>query len=250
MVNRVSLRLIIKKTPYELWIGRKPNLSYFKVFGSKCFVLNESPKVTKFDSKSIEGIFIGYSSISKAYRIYIPTSRIVVESVHVKFDETINIGADKSSSIVGDVAEDINALRDNQVIIVEDEQEPSTSQDASTILNEEQVIEMDQQGVQNASPTQEEESQVMQEEYNVLNDDIGVEHICPLQDINYEVPTDLREVSSHPLSSIIGDPREGVRTMSKMNKMIAHCAFISQLEPKIFKDVNNDSYWIVIYKKN
>jgi hypothetical protein len=98
--------------------------------------------------------------------------------------------------------------------------------------------------VQNASTTQEEESQVMQEEYNALNDDIGVEHILPSQDSNYEVPTDLREVSSLPLFSIVGDPREGVRIRSKMNKMIVHCAFVSQLEPQNFKDVNNDSYWI------
>jgi hypothetical protein len=52
----------------------------------------------------------------------------------------------------------------------------------------------------------------MREEYNALNDDIGVEHILPPQDLNYEVPTDLREVSSHPLSSIIGNPTESVRT--------------------------------------
>jgi Reverse transcriptase (RNA-dependent DNA polymerase) len=236
VVNRVSLCPIIKKTPHELWIGRKPNLLYFKVFSSKCFVLNKTPKVTKFDSKLMEGIFVGYSSISKAYRIYIPTSQIVVESVHVKFDEFIDIGAEKGSSIVGDGAENIQALNDNQVIIVEDEQEPSTSQNDSTILNKEQVIEMNQQRMQNASTTQ--------EEHSALNDDIDVEHILPSQDSNYEVPTDLREVSSHPLSSIIGDSREGVRTRSKMNKMIAHCAFVSQLEPKIFKDVNNDSYWI------
>jgi hypothetical protein len=166
----------------------------------------------------------------------------VIESVHVKFDESINIGVEKGSSIVSDGAEDINALNDNQAIIVEDEQEPSTSQNVSTILNKEQVIEMEQQGVQNTSITQEEESQVMQEEHNALNDDIGVEHILPSQDSNYEVSTDLREMSSHTLSSIIGDPREGVRTRSKMNKMIAHCTFVSQLEPKIFKDANNDSY--------
>jgi hypothetical protein len=84
----------------------------------------------------------------------------------------------------------------------------------------------------------------MQEEHNALNDDIGVEHILPSQDSNYEVTTDLREVSSHPISSIIGDSRECVRTMSKMNKIITHCVFVSQLEPKIFNDANNDSYWI------
>jgi hypothetical protein len=145
MVNRLNLRPIIKKISYELWIERKPNLSYFKVFGSKCFVLNEAPKVTKFDSKSIEKIFVGYSSTSKAYRIYIPTSQIVIEFVHVKFDESIDIGAENGSSIVGDGAEDINVLNDNQTIIVEDEREPSTSQNTSTILNKEQVIEMNQQ---------------------------------------------------------------------------------------------------------
>jgi hypothetical protein len=145
VVNRVSLRPIIKKTPYELWIRRKPNLSYFRVFGSKCFVLNETPKVIKINSKSIERVFVGYSSTSKAYRIYIPTSRIVVESVPVKFDESINIGVDKGSSTVGDGAKDINVLNDNQAIIVENVQDPSTSQDASTTLNDEQVIEMAQQ---------------------------------------------------------------------------------------------------------
>jgi hypothetical protein len=67
----------------------------------------------------------------------------VVESVHVKFNESIDIRVEKGSFIVGDGAEDINALNDNQIIIIEDEQEPS--QNASTILNNEQVIKMDQQ---------------------------------------------------------------------------------------------------------
>jgi hypothetical protein len=102
------------------------------VFGSKYFVLNEAPKVIKFDSKSIEGVFIRYSSISKVYRIYIPTSQIMVESVHIKFDETINIRVEKGPSIVGDEAEDINALNDNQAIIIKDVQEPPTSHETPT----------------------------------------------------------------------------------------------------------------------
>jgi hypothetical protein len=221
VVNRVSLHPLIKKISYELWIGRKSNLSYFRVFDSKYFVLNEPPKVNKFDSKSIEGVFVGYSSTSKVYKIYIPTLQIVIESVHVKFEETIN-----------------------QAIIVEDVQEPPTSQEVPITMNGEQIIEIAQQEIQNGSTTEEKKSQMMQEEHNVLNDDIGVEHILPPQDSNHQVPTDLRKIFSHPLSSVIGDPRECVRTRSKMNKMIVHCAFVSQLEPKIFKDANNDSYWI------
>ncbi|RCU38697.1 transposase, partial [Acinetobacter baumannii] len=88
VINRVSLRPIIKKTPYELWKGRRPNISYLKVFGSKCFVLNDQDNLGKFDPKSDEGIFLGYSSSSKAYRVFNRRTLIVEESVHVTFDES------------------------------------------------------------------------------------------------------------------------------------------------------------------
>jgi hypothetical protein len=81
---------MLKKIPYELWKGYKPNISYFRVFGSKYSVLNEILRNTKFNPKSTEGIFVGYSITSKAYKVYIVSSRIVVESMHVKFDEYTN----------------------------------------------------------------------------------------------------------------------------------------------------------------
>ena len=58
--NRVFLRPILKKTPYELQKGRKPNISYFYIFGSECFILNTKDKLSKFDPKSDLGIFLGY----------------------------------------------------------------------------------------------------------------------------------------------------------------------------------------------
>ena len=69
-VNRVCFRLGTKKTLYELWKGRKPNVKYFRIFGSTCFILKDKENVRKFDSWSDEGIFLGYSSTSKAYRVY------------------------------------------------------------------------------------------------------------------------------------------------------------------------------------
>jgi len=66
----VLIRPILKLTPYELFKGRKPNVSYFKEFGCKCFILNnEKCNLDKFDSKVDEGIFLGYSLTSKAYRV-------------------------------------------------------------------------------------------------------------------------------------------------------------------------------------
>ncbi|GJW66255.1 retrovirus-related pol polyprotein from transposon TNT 1-94 [Tanacetum coccineum] len=76
------------KTPYELLRGRKPNLNYFRVFGSKCFILNTKDYLTKFDPKSYEGVFLGYSQNSKAYIILNKQTMKVEESLNVTFDET------------------------------------------------------------------------------------------------------------------------------------------------------------------
>ena len=70
ILNRISIRKILNKTPYEFWKGRKPNISYFHVFGCTCYILNNKDILGKFDSKSDKGIFLGYSTSSKAYRVY------------------------------------------------------------------------------------------------------------------------------------------------------------------------------------
>jgi len=92
IMNRSLIRPILKKTAYELYNGRKPNISHLHVFGCKCFVLNNiKDNLGKFDAKSEEGIFLGYSLNSKAFRIYNKRTIIIEESIHVSFDETNQI---------------------------------------------------------------------------------------------------------------------------------------------------------------
>nr|GEV24395.1 retrovirus-related Pol polyprotein from transposon TNT 1-94 [Tanacetum cinerariifolium] len=76
------------KTPYEIFRGRKTSLEYFKVFGSKCFILNTKDYLTKFDPKSYEGVFLGYSQNSKAYVVLNKHTMKVEESLNVTFDES------------------------------------------------------------------------------------------------------------------------------------------------------------------
>ena len=88
ILNRVTIRSIINKTPYELFRGRKPNISHLRAFGCKCFVHNNGKKnLGKFDERSEEAIFLGYASDSKAYRVYNKNSMCVEESIHIIFDE-------------------------------------------------------------------------------------------------------------------------------------------------------------------
>lgn len=69
-MNRTQLRPNCDKTPYELWKGRPATLKYFKIFGSKCFIKINDGSPRKFDSRVDEGIFLGYSPRSKAYKCY------------------------------------------------------------------------------------------------------------------------------------------------------------------------------------
>ena len=88
ILNRVTIRSIINKTPYELFRGRKPNISHLRAFGCKCFVHNNGKKnLGKFDERSEEAIFLGYSSDSKAYKVHNKSSMCVEESIHIIFDE-------------------------------------------------------------------------------------------------------------------------------------------------------------------
>ena len=68
-LKRVYLHLGTTMTPYEIWKGKKPNLKYFHEFRSTCFILNDKEQMSKFDVKSDEGIFLGYSLNSRAYRV-------------------------------------------------------------------------------------------------------------------------------------------------------------------------------------
>jgi hypothetical protein len=74
-------------TPFELRFGHKPSVSQFRPFGCKCFVLKHG-NLDKFESRSFDGILLGYTPHGRPYQVYSFETNIVVESCDVTFDET------------------------------------------------------------------------------------------------------------------------------------------------------------------
>ena len=70
-------------------------MKYFRIFGSTCFILKDRENVGKFDSRSDEGIFLGYSSTSKAYRVYNKRTMKVMEIVNVVIDKSSDSSFEK-----------------------------------------------------------------------------------------------------------------------------------------------------------
>ncbi|GJR66772.1 putative ribonuclease H-like domain-containing protein [Tanacetum coccineum] len=85
--NRVIIVKPHNKTPYELFRGRTPALSFMRLFGFYVCILNTLDYLGKFDWKSDDGFFVGYSLTSKAFRVYNIRTRKVEENLHIRFLE-------------------------------------------------------------------------------------------------------------------------------------------------------------------
>ncbi|GJX88314.1 putative ribonuclease H-like domain-containing protein [Tanacetum coccineum] len=91
--NRLLVTKPHNKTPYELFLGRKPDLGFMRPFGCPVTILNTIDHLGKFDGKADERFFVGYSINSKTFRVFNSRTRIVEDNLHVQFSEnTPNIG--------------------------------------------------------------------------------------------------------------------------------------------------------------
>ena len=82
VMNKDLIRPILDKTPYELYVGRKPNILDIHIFRCKCYVCNNGKdKFYIFDSKSNETLFIGYFSSSKAFHVFNKRALKIEESI-------------------------------------------------------------------------------------------------------------------------------------------------------------------------
>jgi hypothetical protein len=86
--NRLFPQKFLGKTPYELLNGKKPDVSFFWVFGYKCYIYKKRQHLGKFQRRYDIGFLVGYSSKSKAYRVFNHVTGLVEETYDVEFDES------------------------------------------------------------------------------------------------------------------------------------------------------------------
>ena len=120
--NRTLINKYHNKTSYEIMSNKKPTVKYFHVFGAKCFTLKYDEQLGKFESKAHEGIFLGYSLESKAYRVYVIDHEKVIESMNVTFDDN------KLPSIQAEYSTEILKF-DNLILEDNDIEEPEAAKD-------------------------------------------------------------------------------------------------------------------------
>nr|GEZ90457.1 hypothetical protein [Tanacetum cinerariifolium] len=76
-----------EKTPYRIINDRKPSVKFFYIFGSLCYIVRDGENLDKIKEKGDACIFVGYSTQSRAYRVFSKRTRVIVKTIHVNFDE-------------------------------------------------------------------------------------------------------------------------------------------------------------------
>jgi hypothetical protein len=72
ILNRMPTKAVKGKTSFEVWCGRKPNVSFLRMFGCVDQVKNTKPHLSKLEDRSTPMVLLGYEEGSKAYRLYDP----------------------------------------------------------------------------------------------------------------------------------------------------------------------------------
>nr|GEZ49788.1 hypothetical protein [Tanacetum cinerariifolium] len=85
--NRSIIILIHDKTPYHIINDKKPSIKHLHIFGCTCYITRDRENLDKMKEKGDQSILVGYSTQSKGYRVYNKRTRMIVESIHVHFDE-------------------------------------------------------------------------------------------------------------------------------------------------------------------
>ncbi|KAK1644035.1 hypothetical protein QYE76_061840, partial [Lolium multiflorum] len=269
--NRLFLRPLHNKTPYELLTGNKPNVMYIRVFGCKCLVKNNKGKLGKFETRTIEGIFVGYAENSHAYRYYNRSTGTIEVSCDVVFledngsqvEQVVPCVAgnddDPSSAIkhmgIGhirpmevhsdDQGDGIEVSSSPQVEPSSTQVEPSSAtQDVSSTQDEphpEEQEESPQPTEQDHDDDQETSSTHVQAQ--VLARDEFIDHEGTIRKIKAAT-----RASDMKVDLVLGSISKGVVTRRHHALLMTYCqhhAFVSSFEPLKVHEALVDPDWVI-----
>ena len=233
VANRIFLRAFLGKTSYELRYGRCPKVSHFRVFGCKCFILKKG-NLDKFESRSSDGLFLGYALQGRAYRVLNLDTNRIEETCEVTFDETM-----PCFSSAFECAGDYEIGQS----IFEDE--------IDGLDNDDDVIE--DPAMLEATPIQTPSSTIDDGPSELFT---STADLAAIPTVDHEPATIEGEATSvrtaprhiqcrHPPQQMIGNLNERTTRYKSRNQcVLAHSAFVASFEPRDVGHALSDSNWV------
>ncbi|GJY59093.1 putative ribonuclease H-like domain-containing protein [Tanacetum coccineum] len=163
--NRVLVIKPQNKTSYELFLGRKPALSFMRLFGCPVTILNTIDHLGKFDRKADERFFVGYSTNSKSFRVFNNRIRIVEENLHVQFSENTPNITGSGPNWLFDIDALINSMNYKPVV---------AGNQSNGNTGEEEKKDAEDLGNESGNPTEGKDSEVPSTEESRVNQEKDV----------------------------------------------------------------------------
>jgi hypothetical protein len=234
--NRLFLQKFLKKTPYELLNGKKPDVSFFRVFGCKCYIYKKRQHLGKFQRRCDIGFLVGYSSKSKAYRVFNRATGMVEETYDVEFDESN--GSQGAHENLDDVGSE--PLREAMKNIPIGAVKPKEDEDEVQVIDKPSSSNVPQDDDKDVRETNE-DTFIPQDQAEAQAQDVDAPQ-APPQAVDRRTSPLLQ---AHPQDLIIGSPTKGVMTRSqKLASFMEHNSFVSFLEPKSVEEALQDPDWV------
>nr|GEW58907.1 hypothetical protein [Tanacetum cinerariifolium] len=204
--NHLIIHKRFDKTPYELMNKRKPNIKFFRVFGCKCYLLNDYEDVRKLKEKGDIRVFVGYLKESAAFRIYNKrtqgsSSSSLNNDVHQSLEEVVVLSLN------------IQSISNNMIPNVD---EASTSHNVFNKRLEDACFDA-----------------------STLFHDLSNVHT-----FYQPYPHEKKWIKDHPLHKIISDPKSSVHTRGQLANSCLFSCLLSFIEPTNVAEALRDTDWV------
>nr|KAJ0210184.1 hypothetical protein LSAT_V11C400173380 [Lactuca sativa] len=201
---------------------------FFHVFGCICYILNQRDPRSKFEPKADKGIFVGYSSISKAFRVFHVNRQCIEESIHVKFDEESY--TDEKFTHSSSIFQKLLSCPFDEVPLAGDEADSSDSiVPVPCSLNQDTAA----RSADNSLGADE----ILEAEDSPATDNLSVS--------NSSESASVSEHRYHPVDQIIGNIHDGVQSKSRVsNNFCMYVNFVSMILPDKIHTALQDADWI------
>ncbi|GJT01545.1 retrovirus-related pol polyprotein from transposon TNT 1-94 [Tanacetum coccineum] len=277
--NRSIIITSHEKTAYHIINDRKPSIKHLHIFGCTCYITRDGENLDKMKEKGDPCVMVGYSTQSKGYRVYNKRTRLIVESIHIKFDEIKEMMSDHNSSDLAPQRQEMSVENVSSGLVPQG-QKASDYDNSDPVPPRQNVVpsaekpDSLQQGLEFLfSPLLEEyynPTHGLAEENNndqapnaSFQEDEFINPFCTrVQEIgesssrtidNTDVHSfqpqshDYRWTRDHPLEQVRGNPTMPVQTRRQLATDPEMCMFaltVSIVEPKNIKEAMADSVWI------
>ncbi|GJS99129.1 retrovirus-related pol polyprotein from transposon TNT 1-94 [Tanacetum coccineum] len=277
--SKLPLSFWAEATAYHIINDRKPSIKHLHIFGCICYITRDGENLDKMKEKGDPCVMVGYSTQSKGYRVYNKRTRLIVESIHVKFDEIKEMMSDHNSSDLAPQRQEMSVENVSSGLVPQgqkasdyDNSDPAPPRQ-NVVPSAEKTV-SSQQGLEflfspfleeyyNPTHGQAEENNNDQAPNASFQEAEFINPFCTrIQEIgesssrnidNTDVHSfqpqshDFRWTRDHPLEQVRGNPSMPVQTRRQLATDPEMCMFaltVSIVEPKNIKEAMADSAWI------